>query len=404
MNRIKALYTGRPVVPDTLGDSIPISDWEVIYHDYQDIHLRESALKTVIGKIQSACSLVEFNTEDNHLNYRMNIQANDNLNSADFIRQVVNKMLYEGECLVVIHNSKFYIADSFYCDETVLGPKKYTEVVIGNLQLIKHFYANEVFHFKYSDERLEIFLKSLDTSYAKLFKRLVDVHMRNNQIRLYATFKHQTGKGRENQEKFANFLKGFEEKVRNDSVVIAPQQDDYQINESAQHYESRSVKEVGDLENLYIRQVANILQVPPLLFSGDLADVSVHNELFIKYCVRPLIEIISTEINAKYFGLSSRDRLTVNMIKVIYNSEFEMAGAVEKMIGSSVWTIDDILELQGKDRLNTELSTRRFITKNHAPLNEDGTVQAEVKSGGENYKQVTKNSESDTTGNQQQAD
>lgn len=366
---------GRPYDPST--SSIPVSDWDSIYSDYQTTHLRRSALDTVVGKIKNTSNLIVFDTPDEKLNYRLNVKANDNDNKTDFRNKVIEKMLLEGEALVVIYNNNFYVADSFTATDTVLGPKRYENVVIDNLSLSRYFTSNEVFHFRYINDKLKRFLNSLDESYAKLFQRLIEVHMRNNQIRFYATFAGVARKDDGTQEKFTKFLHGLEDKIKNDSVVIVPTQKDYEINENAQSYESRSITEVGDLENMYIRQVANILQVPPLLFSGDLADVTVHNDLYIKHCIRPLMETIASEVNAKYFNATeymSNQHVRVNSVFAIYNSEFEMAKDAEKMVGSGVWTIDDVLELQGKKRVGDTVTTQRYLTKNIAPINQDGTI------------------------------
>lgn len=374
VNRIKALFTGEPYDPGT--QSIPVSDWDFLYEGYSDTHLRQSALDTVVGKIKNTSNLIKFDTKDEKLNHKLNVKPNENENKSDFRNKVIDKMLLEGECLVIIQNNDFYVADSFVMEGPVFGAKTYKEITIGTLVLHKQFNSNQVFHFKYSNNKLKKFLKDLDESYAKLFQRLIEVHMRNNQIRIYANFA-QGKKDKETQDKYKKFLRGVEQKIKDDSVAVIPVQEDYDLTENAQNYESRSITEVGDLENMYVRQVANILQVPPLLFSGDLADISEHKDSYIKDCIRPLMEIIATEINAKYFSqaeYAKGDCLRVNAIHTLYNSEFEMGNAVEKMIGSGRWTIDDILELQGKERENTPVTTQRYLTKNIAPIKPDGTV------------------------------
>ena len=179
------------------------------------------------------------------------------------------------------------------------------------------------------------------------------------------------------QQHFYDYLKNTKKTLEDESIAVVPVQDDYEINEESQNYLGRSVTEVGEVEKLYIRQVSNILQVPHMLITGELADVSVHNASFIKYCIRPLMELIATEINSKYFTKAELDSgvmIRVNTVHLTYDSEFEMAKDVEKMVGSGAWTIDDILELQGRERLNTKATTQRYLTKNIAPLREDGTV------------------------------
>lgn len=378
IRNVKNLLIGKPYDPGIYD--IPVSEWESLYESYSDTHLRQSALDTVLGKIKNTSNLIVFDTKDDKLNYRLNVKANDNDNKIDFRNKVIDQMLLEGEALVIIHNNNFYVADSFTVNDTVFGEKVYENVVVENLAMRKHYYSNQVFHFRYINDKLKRFLNSLDDSYAKLFQRLIEVHMRNNQIRFYASFAGVARKDSDSQEKFKEFLYGLEGKIRNDSVAIIPTQKDYDINENAQSYESRSITEVGDLENMYIRQVANILQVPPLLFSGDLADVTVHNEMYIKHCIRPLMETVASEVNAKYFNATeykANQHVRVNSVFAIYNSEFEMAKDAEKMIGSGVWTVDDVLELQGKQRINSKVTTQRYLTKNIAPISEDGTIADE---------------------------
>lgn len=375
INKIKSLYTGVPY--DKSVETIPISEWDELVGGYTDTHLRQSAVDTVAGKIKNTSNLMKFDTNDPRLSYKLNVRPNQNENKSDFWNKVIDRMLFDGECLVVRINQNLYVADSFTMDESVLSQRTYSNIVIGELALKRPFKSNDVFHFINVNDKLKRFLSDLDESYAKLFKRLIEVHMRNNQIRIYANFA-QTKKDSVTQQKFVKFLKGTETKIRNDSVAMIPTQDDWQLTENAQSYESRSIKEVGDLENMYVRQVANILQVPPLLFSGDLADVSQHKDSYIKDCIRPLMEIIATEINAKYFkykDFSDGELVKVNAVHALFNSEFEMGNATEKMIGSGVWTIDMILRAMGKEPENTVVTSQRYLTKNIAPINDDGTVE-----------------------------
>lgn len=374
VNRIKAMYTGVPY--DTSISTIPISEWDDIMYSYSDTHLRQSALDTVIGKIKNTSSLIKFDTKDEILNHKLNVKPNDNENKSDFRNKVIDLMLLEGECLVVRVKGNLYVADSFSVDGREFEDRTYKDIVIGEVVLNDQFKSKDVFHFRYTNDKLKKFLRDLDESYAKLFSRLIEVHMRNNQIRIYAEFA-QGKKDDKSQQKYKEFLRGMEDKIRNDSVAVIPTQKDWKPTENAQNYESRSIKEVGDLESMYVRQVANILQVPPLLFSGDLADVSQHKDSYIKDCIRPLMQVMADEVNAKYFSLKeymNDGGVKVNAVHALFNSEFEMGNATEKMIGSGVWTVDDILELTGKERENTIVTTQRYLTKNIAPINEDGTV------------------------------
>ena len=378
MTYLKHIFT--PEETGTAG--VPISDWSELYSGYRDTHLRQSALDTVVGKIVNASSLVNFISSDKGLNYRLNVIANDNMSAIEFRTKLINTLIFEGECLAIKINDKLYIADSFTVDkQKELDSYWYKNIVIGNLTLNKSYRADEVFHFKYYNENLKKFLDQLNDSYAALFKRLFNIHMREQQLRIFAQFKFLKNDSRSQDQQLADFKKYLENlrtEIESHSVAILPRQLDYDIEERSQQVLGRSVTELGDLENMYVKQVANALQVPPLLFSGDLADISQHMEAFIKFCIRPLMQVIVNEINAKYFTKEEEARneiLSVNTIGLIYNSELEMAKEVRTMIESAIWTIDDINEILGKPKENTPLTTRRYITRNMAPLNEDGSMQ-----------------------------
>lgn len=354
---------------------VKVSDWESLYELSTETHLKQMALDTVVGKIQAACNLVLLDTKDSMLSYKLNVRPNLNENAMEFRDRLIYQLLTEGECLAVIMSDQLLIADSWNVDEQVLNERSYRDIVIGNLKLNRRFKSSEVFHFKYRNKQLKQYLKMLTDAYAKLFNRIVEVQMRESQLRIYAKFPGTSRKGEDNQQKFKTFLRRLEEEVNSKSVVTIPHQDDYTVQEEKPTYLGRSSGELGTIENVYLKNVANALNVPPLLFSGDLADVSQHTENFITQCIQPLMEIIVAEVNAKYFDDVELDRrVTYNTFRLLYPSEFKMAKDIEKMVGSAVWTVDDILVLMGKTPLNTPLSTRRYLTKNLGPLDDDGHI------------------------------
>lgn len=330
--------------------------------DYSDLHLQQYAVHTVVDKIINVCLLAKFQSEENKeflykLNYRPNIYDNGN----EFKRKIITNMLYNGECLVVKIAGDYYVADSFSYNEKT---KLFTATTKYNTKE-KVYAIDDVIHIKYNNVEFRKFINTLNSSYEKLYKRVLEIQMRQQQIRVYAPFKGVTAKNTENNQKFMNFLSGMKKQLENESVAVVPRQDDYDVEEHSQSYLGRSAEELEVIENMYIKKVANILQVPPLLFSGDLADTSEHSKNFVRWCVKPIMNEIANEFNAKQTKSSLKNSLiTVNTIECVYVSEFEMANDVEKMIGSGVWTIDDVLVLLGKKRENSKDTTRRYLTKN----------------------------------------
>lgn len=346
--------------------SVPMNYWDdlmrQLQNDYEDLHLRQYAVHTVVDRIINVCLLAQFQSEDStNFLYKLNYKPNPYENGNEFKRKIITNMIYNGECIIVKPFDDYYVAESFTYDDKT----KLFTVTTEYSTIEKTYSVDDVIHVRYNNVKFEEFLRTLRQSYDKLYKRVLEVQMRQQQIRVYAPFKGVTGKSEENAKKFMNFLSGMKKQLENESIAVVPRQDDYDVEEHSQNYLGRSAEELGTIENMYVKQVANILQVPPLLFSGDLADTSEHSKNFVRWCVKPIMNEIANEFNAKQTKSSLKDNLiTVNTIECVYVSEFEMARDVEKMIGSGVWTIDDVLVLLGKKRQKTKDTTRRYLTKN----------------------------------------
>lgn len=359
----------------------PISHWDFLIEEFEDVHLKQSALDTVLGRITASSALVDFRTKDKPLSYLLNVAPNDNENAKDFRTKLIKRIIMDGEALVVQLNDKWYIADDFTVEGKVLYEKTYKNIFIEGLEIHKHFLSSEIYHFRYHNEKLRKLIKDLDNSYAKLFRRLIDVQLRQNQLRIYTKFKGFSDPEKQKNEmaKYKSYLEGLSNALKENSVVVSPRNDAYELEEKTDNYLGRSVDELQKLENIYLAKVANALQLSPLLFTGDLADVEQHEKNAVKYAIRPLFEILTTEINSKYFGKKYEYEadLIANVTPLTYNNEFEMAGDIQKLVGSVLFTPDDILEMLGRERVGSEEMTKRYLTKNLSAVEGGENTHAE---------------------------
>lgn len=356
-----------------------VSDWTFLEEEYDKVHLKQAALDTVLGRITASANLVDFRTKDKELSYLLNVAPNVNDNAKDFRTKLLRTLILDEECLVVQINNRWYIADSFTADDKVLAEKTYSNIFISGLELRKKFLASEVYHFKYHNKKLQKLLAELDNSYANLFSRLIEIQLRQSQLRIYAQFKGVSDPAKNDQEqsKFKAYLKGLSTALRKNAVVVSPRNEAYDLEEKTDNYLGRSVEELQKMENIYIAKVANAVQLSPLLFTGDLADVSQHEKNAIKYAIRPLFEIITTEINKKYFGRKYEPDLIANLTPLTYNNEFEMASDIQKLVGSVVFTPDDVLEMLGRERIGSPEMTKRYLTKNLEAVEGGENIDAE---------------------------
>ncbi len=349
--------------------------YEILMEKFEEVHLQEAALNTVLGRVKASAELVEFRTEDKDLNYLLNVAPNQNQNSSDFKVKLIEKMIREGEVLVVQINDEWHIAESFDCVEKALVPNVYRDIKLDDYKLSDTFVSNQVYHFRYYNPKLNKFLSQLNKSYSDLFSRLIEIQMRQSQIRVYAKFNNvnDPSKHEENEKKYKKMLESLSKALRNNSVVVAPRSDAYEIDESTDKYLGRSVVELQAAENIYIGKVANALQMSPLLFTGDLADIEQHERNAIKYGIRPLMKIIVNEICVKWFGRDYEHDLIADTTPLTYNNIFEMAKDIRTFVESGTMSPNEMRVELGKEKVDDERLDDYYLTKNIARLGqEDG--------------------------------
>ena len=297
-------------------------------------------------------------------------------------------MLIDGECLVVQEGGPdFYlhIAGSYTEERTGLNDVFYNDITVNDIEF-GNKPANEVYMFKYKNEKVSKWVNQLDNNYVDLFNRLIEIQKLQSQLRIYPKFKTMGSKKKDSQDKFMGFLRDFRAAVEEKQVVIAPTQDDYDINENKSAFKGFNIDEVSKMESIYLSNVCRLYGISPTLFNGELADIAQHRDDFIRF-VHSVMQIISTEINSKYFEESDREYAEKQVRLVLffleYNSALSASKDIEKAIGSGVYTINDILEMQGRDRVDDEHANRRFLTRNI------GTIEEANLKGGENTERRT---------------
>ena len=349
----------------------------------QRIHLQETALETVVTYVTDRASLVILRSEEEKLHHRWNVKPNPYQNAQEFKRKFIRQMLIDGESLIVQEGAPDYylhIADSYTEERVSLNEIVYKDIEVDGISFGDKP-ADEVYMLKYKNEKVSKWIRQLDDNYVDLFNRLVEIQKLQSQLRIYPKFKTMGSKNRDSQAKFMEFLKSFQTAVEEKQVVIAPTQDDYDINENKSAFKGFNIDEVSKMEAIYLSNVCRLYGISPTLFNGELADIEQHRDDFIRF-VHSVMQIVSTEINSKYFAEGEKEysekQVRLILFFMEYNSALDASKDIEKAIGSGVYTINDVLEMQGRDKVDDEHADRRFLTRNI------GTIEEADLKGGEN--------------------
>lgn len=217
-------------------DGAVIDVLEVISRDLTKIQLAAMAQEKAAGMIAKAIAKSEIvltrgeeRRKDSEY-YRLNVRPNDNETGTDFWYNVARDLVRAGDCVVVrMPSGKYYRANNYSMDEYVMFPKTYRDIVLtdGFNEFSLRYGANsdDVMHFRYSSDRLRIFIdsvlgclddtmdavKNLETiAHTPIFKYKVDTNVQ---------FRRKTADGKDVRITLDEVMDGFKNKIDPDRCI-----------------------------------------------------------------------------------------------------------------------------------------------------------------------------------------
>lgn len=343
-----------------------------------EIFFKELAVQASINLIANAVSRSEFQTfengkevkKDNY--YLFNVEPNPNKSASKFWRDVVSKLVYNNECLVIQQGYSFYAADDFDVEEFAFKPYVYHDIVIDNLQLKGSYIEPDVFHFELHNEKITNVIEGLNRSYSKLIAVSQKNYKKNNsrkgKVKIPTEYP-QTQKAQDDLKNLfeTRFKKFFE--AEGEAVLPLTNGLDYEeLKSNIGTDGTANNKEIRSFIDDIIDFVAIAFNIPPILIKGGVANMEKLIDYFLTFCINPIAELINDEINRKLYG----KRAFLNRTYVKLNTSFikavnikDIAGSLEILERIGAFTVDDSLKALGMEPLNTEWSKARWMTKNY---------------------------------------
>ena len=110
-----------------------------------------------------------------------------------------------------------------------------------------------------------------------------------------------------------------------------------------------------------------------VLAAGKVEAAGDANSRFLTYCIDPLCDQLQEECNRKRYGFEEWKKgnyMQIDSSRIIHFDLFANAANVEKLVGSGLFTLNDILEAIGRTPINEPWANKHFMTKNMAALTE----------------------------------
>lgn len=363
----------------------------------QEFQLRDLAFWTCANMIANAVARCEFRTfrggkeiqEREH--YLWNVEPNANQNSTAFLHKLVAKLLTDDECLVISTRQRegydaLVVADSYMLNGCYPSKQnEYTDVQVGDVSYEKTFREREVLHLRLNHVNIKPVLDGLYASYC----RLITAAMKRYEWDKGQHWKVHVEQVAQGQEDFtAKFTAMIEDQVKtflDSNGAILPEFNGYT-------YTNEGGKSTVDLADIQAQAkdifafTAKALQIPAVLIDGTVQGTEDAQARFLTGCIDPICDQLQEEINRKRYGYDAMrrgDYLRVDTSGILHFDMFANAGNLEKVVGSAVFTVNDILRAAGLPTIPEPWADEHYLTKNIATLSESVTSVSAAKGGNE---------------------
>ncbi|HCX9219328.1 TPA: phage portal protein [Staphylococcus aureus] len=341
-------------------------------------HIKRLAINSCIELIAKTVSQVEFKIKDNNkytkdsMYYKLNVKPNINESATQFWQKAIYKLLYDNELLIIQNDSEdLLVADSYQVTEYAHVPNIYSQVRIGDFEYTRTFNSNDVIHIKYNNENSESILNELYGDYGDLFARFIEFQMRKSQVRSIVKIDSKWGNDKERRAKVNKFIQDIYQNFKDKSFAIVPEQEGIQYKEQTLSQAANSVDDVDKVGKQFLNNCAIKFGIPVQLLTGDIAEVDQNMKRFIKMIIKPLLQLIVTELNAKLFDEKqylNDSKIIANTLPITFDSIFDMANQIDKLVASSVFVGNEIRRELGYEESKDELMNEHLVTKNYQTL------------------------------------
>ncbi len=348
-----------------------------------DYVLRDLSFSICVNMVANAIGRCEFRTYRGRVELQdreywlWNVEPNVNQNSSVFLHQLVDYLYRRNEALVVAVRRRDGLESLVVADAWELGERKvtrqneYIHVRVDELEFSKTFRESDVLHFRLNQSKMKPVLDTLTASWQQMAS-LAMKHYNWDHGEHWKVHISQLASGADQFE--TNFANMIAQQVKpffeSDSAVL-PEFDGYEFRrESVAGSTSADIRDLAaDIFNF----TAQGFLIPAVLVNGKVEATNDANNRFLTYVIDPLCDQLQEEINRKRYGYArwaAGDYLRVDSSSIIHYDLFNQAANLEKLVGSAMYSINDLLRALGQAPINEPWADKHYLTKNIAEMSE----------------------------------
>lgn len=379
----------KTTILDFLGRRLEPKDYAVIGVSVSEqastlalaMHIAISYIANTISQCEIKTYVGGEEVRDN-LYYLLNVNPNPNQNSSQFMNQLIERLYYQGEALVVKYGPSLYVADGFSQEEFPTKANVFSSVSIEGQSVARRFQAGDAFYFKLDDRNVAELVRLMYGDYGKVMGAAIDKFVSSNSEKYKLELANIAAGDAEFQKTFetviAEQLKSFIESNK----AVYPQFQGTNL-ERMDTGGAASSSDVIAMRKEIFETVAQAFKIPMSMMYGNITNMAEIVKVYLSICIDPLAQMLSEELTRKttdFDSWSKGDRVVVDTSKILHVDILDIADDVEKLVGSGAFSINQVLDRCGYDRIDAEFADAHYLTKNIASMDQ----VADPLEGGEN--------------------
>jgi len=346
----------------------------------QQLNIEIFAIHSAISLIANSISKCEFKTywkgtefkgEDWYL---WNIEPNKNQNSSQYMQELISKLSFNNEALVLDIGGQLLVMDSFYQEEFATKENTFSSITKGTMSFDKVYNMSEVMYFKLGNTDIRALLSNLMVGYNNLLNMSMTKYKRSGGRKGILDI-NSTASGNKNYHATLETLMTTRFKTYFESEnAVLPLENGYAYTEQGGEGSKKSTSEIVDIAVLtkeIFERVAQAFRIPPALLRGDIADIEATTDNYLTFCIDPICDMLAEESNRKRLGKKAvleNSYLKVDTTTIRHIDLFSISEKFDKLIASGGYSINELRIKAGDVALKETYADQHFITKNYQKI------------------------------------
>lgn len=370
-------------------DSVPDPTWQRCLELKNNIWQKAYALSVVKNILTTFFADVEWKTYKGSEEikgdewFRFNLAPNRKETAPEFYGKLATKLIYEHKALIVETATKeFFIADSYQFKggkELLMKDNTFVDVMIGDVTLNRTFKENDTCMYIKApqNDSVDAIFASMANDFQTLKELISEGADKALGMKLSLTLSAQAKNKYDKKT-----LKAIQEvyqplmSARNGVFITYKGEELTDLTERQRGSEVQQVLEAVEnnikVNNEILCNVGTAYGIPKKMMTGEYnTDNGDVYPMAITMFAKPFFNTLSKKFT--YFVLTKEDilngsKVIANLGSIKFIDPLSLSTAIDKLIGSGAYTINEVREKVGDDPV--ENGDFRFITKNYAVITE----------------------------------